>query len=91
MTLSVGDRLGPYEVTSEIGVGRMGQVYRAHDTRLNREVAIKVSTELCSDRFEREARRGRALPPQICTLFAIRPNYLAVEYFGGRISKAHCR
>jgi len=45
MTLSVGDRLGPYAVTSQVGVGGMGQVYRAHDTRLNREVAIKVSTE----------------------------------------------
>jgi eukaryotic-like serine/threonine-protein kinase len=91
MTLSVGDRLGPYEVTSEIGVGRMGQVYRAHDTRLNREVAIKVSTELCSDRFEREARRGRALPPQICTLFAIRPNYLAMSISGGESRRPHCR
>ena len=43
MPLASGDKLGPYEVTSRIGVGGMGEVYRAHDSRLNREVAIKIS------------------------------------------------
>jgi serine/threonine protein kinase len=44
MPLAPGDRLGPYEVTTQIGVGGMGEVYRAVDSRLNREVAIKVSS-----------------------------------------------
>jgi serine/threonine protein kinase len=42
MGLSPGTRLGPYEVTAQIGVGGMGEVYRAHDSRLGRDVAIKV-------------------------------------------------
>ena len=42
MTLSAGARLGPYEIVAPIGAGGMGQVYRARDTRLNRDVAIKV-------------------------------------------------
>ena len=84
MSLSAGDRLGPYEVTSQIGVGGMGQVYRAHDTRLNREVAIKVSIEQFSDRFEREARAVAALNhPNICTLYDVGPNYLVIEYVEG--------
>ena len=45
MTLSAGSRLGPYEVLSPIGAGGMGEVYRARDTRLGREVAIKVLPE----------------------------------------------
>jgi eukaryotic-like serine/threonine-protein kinase len=43
MPLSVGDRLGPYEILAPIGAGGMGEVYRARDPRLNRDVAIKVS------------------------------------------------
>ena len=42
MSLTVGDRLGHYEVTAQIGVGGMGEVYRARDTKLDRDVAIKV-------------------------------------------------
>ena len=56
MSLSVGDKLGPYEILGPIGAGGMGEVYRAHDTRLRREVAIKVSAERFSERFEKEAR-----------------------------------
>src|ERR1700746_1058747 len=67
MALSVGDRLGPYEILAPIGAGGMGEVYRARDTRLGREVAIKVLSEaLSSDpdrlkRFEREARSASSL------------------------------
>jgi eukaryotic-like serine/threonine-protein kinase len=54
MPLSVGNRLGPYEVLEPIGAGGMGAVQRARDTRLERDVAIKVSAERFSDRFEGE-------------------------------------
>ncbi len=62
MALAPGVRLGPYEITAQIGVGGMGEVYRAIDTTLNRQVAVKVLPEsLASDaeriaRFEREAK-----------------------------------
>ncbi len=62
MALTPGTRLGPYEVTAQIGVGGMGEVYRATDTTLNRQVAVKVLPEsLAADaeriaRFEREAK-----------------------------------
>jgi len=84
MPLSVGDRLGPYEVIAPIGAGGMGEVYRARDTRLNREVAIKMSLEHFSDRFEREARSIAALNhPNICTLYDVGPNYLVMELVEG--------
>jgi serine/threonine protein kinase len=57
MPLNPGERLGPYEILSLIGKGGMGEVYRANDTRLGRDVAIKVSGEKFTDRFQREARR----------------------------------
>jgi Tol biopolymer transport system component len=75
MSLSPGERLGPYEVLGPIGAGGMGEVYRARDTRLDRTVALKVlPSELAADpklkaRFEREARAISALAhPNICTL-----------------------
>ena len=52
MPLSVGDKLGPYEILSPIGKGGMGEVYRAHDSRLNRDVAIKVSSAEFTPRRE---------------------------------------
>jgi serine/threonine protein kinase len=58
MPISPGDKLGPYQIISRIGAGGMGEVWKARDTRLGRDVAIKVSHEKFSDRFEREARRG---------------------------------
>jgi len=62
----------------------MGEVYKARDTRLGREVAIKVSAERFSDRFEREARAVAALNhPHICTLHDVGPNYLVMEYIDG--------
>src|SRR5229473_1431766 len=84
MPLSPGDKLGPYEILTPIGAGGMGEVYRAHDSRLNRDVAIKVSQERFSDRFEREARAVAALNhPNICTLHDVGPNYLVMELIEG--------
>ncbi len=63
----------------------MGEVYRARDTRLNREVAIKVSAERFSDRFELEARAIAQLNhPHICQLYDVGPNYLVMEYVEGK-------
>jgi serine/threonine-protein kinase len=62
----------------------MGEVYRARDPRLGRNVAIKVSHEQFSDRFQREARAVAALNhPNICTLYDVGPNYLVMEYIEG--------
>ena len=61
MQLSAGTRLGPYEILAPIGAGGMGEVYKARDTRLNRVVAIKVSKDQFTERFEREARAVAAL------------------------------
>ena len=85
MTLSPGDKLGPYEILAPLGAGGMGEVYRARDPRLNRDVAIKISRERFSDRFEREARAVAALNhPHVCTLFDIGPDYLVLEYVEGK-------
>ena len=54
MPLSAGTLLGPYEILAPIGAGGMGEVYRAHDPRMGRDVAIKVAVERFSDRFSRE-------------------------------------
>src|ERR1035438_7151455 len=79
-----GQSLGPYEVLSALGAGGMGEVYLARDTRLRREVAIKVSAERFSERFEREARAIAALNhPNICTLYDVGPNYLVMELVEG--------
>src|SRR4249920_3975233 len=84
MPLSVGDKLGPYEILAPIGAGGMGEVYRARDTRLGRDVAIKVSAAQFSERFEREARAVAALNhSNICTLHDVGPNYLVMEYIEG--------
>jgi eukaryotic-like serine/threonine-protein kinase len=50
MPLSVGEKLDPYEIIAPIGAGHMGEVYKARDTKLNREVAIKVLTKTSHDR-----------------------------------------
>src|SRR6185295_10899666 len=84
MPLSAGERLGPYEIIALIGAGGMGEVYRAHDPRVGRDVAIKVSHEQFSERFTREARSIGALNhPNICTLFDVGPNFLVMEYVEG--------
>jgi serine/threonine protein kinase len=84
MPLSVGDKLGPYEILAPIGAGGMGDVYKARDTRLDRIVAIKTSKTEFSERFEREARAVAALNhSNICTLYDVGPNYLVMEYIEG--------
>src|SRR5689334_10868468 len=84
MSIRAGEKLGPYEIIESIGKGGMGEVYRARDTRLNRDVAIKVSAERFSERFEREARVIASLNhPNICTLFDVGPNYLVMELVEG--------
>jgi serine/threonine protein kinase/Tol biopolymer transport system component len=80
----IGHRISHYEVVSLLGSGGMGEVYRATDTRLRREVAIKFSITSFSDRFEREARTIAALNhPNICTLHDVGPNYLVMELLEG--------
>jgi eukaryotic-like serine/threonine-protein kinase len=94
MSLSPGSKLGPYEIVGQAGAGGMGEVYRARDSRLGREVAIKVlptSLSLSSDaraRFEREARTISQLNhPNICTLFDVGSDggreYLVLEFIEG--------
>src|ERR1700682_138169 len=84
MVLVAGDKLGPYEIVAPIGKGGMGEVYRARDTRLNREVAIKISAERFTERFENEARAIAALNhSNICHLYDVGPNYLVMELVEG--------
>jgi serine/threonine protein kinase len=85
MPLSTGDELGPYEILAGIGEGGMGEVYRAHDARLHRDVAIKVSAERFSERFGIEARAIASLNhPNVCTLYDVGPNYLVMELVDGQ-------
>ena len=95
MPLFAGTRLGPYEVLAPLGAGGMGEVYRARDTRLSREVAIKVlPADVASDRerlrrFEKEARSASALNhPNIVTIYEIgsagETSYIAMELVDGR-------
>ncbi|MGA2879964.1 MAG: serine/threonine-protein kinase [Bryobacteraceae bacterium] len=86
MPLPAGNKLGPYEILAPIGAGGMGEVYKARDTRLNRTVAIKVSKEQFTDRFEREALLVASLNhPYICQLYDVGPNYLVFEYIDGTL------
>src|SRR5215472_2940464 len=94
MPLASGTKLGPYETVAPLGAGGMGEVYRGHDTRLDRIVAIKIlpahlssSAEL-NARFAREARAVSALNhPHICHLYDIGSQdgvaYLVMEYLDG--------
>jgi serine/threonine protein kinase len=80
MPLTAGAKLGPYEILAPIGSGGMGEVYKAHDPRLGRDVAIKVSAERFGERFEREARAIAALNhPNICQIYDVGDNYLVME------------
>src|ERR1700732_828531 len=94
MAVSVGTHLGSYEVTAQIGAGGMGEVYQAHDTKLGRDVAIKVLPEafahdperLC--RFQREAKMLASLNhPNIATIHGLEQSngtsYLVMELVAG--------
>src|SRR5271169_6429579 len=84
MPLSAGTRLGPYEILAAIGAGGMGEVYRAHDSRLHREVAIKIADAQFSERSAREVHAVAALNhPNICHLYDVGPNYLVMELVEG--------
>jgi eukaryotic-like serine/threonine-protein kinase len=95
MTIAAGARLGPYEVLSPLGAGGMGEVFRARDTRLNREVAVKVlPAAVASDperlkRFEKESRAASALNhPSIVTIYDIGQtdgvSWIAMELVDGK-------
>jgi eukaryotic-like serine/threonine-protein kinase len=94
MTLTKGSKLGPYEIIDPLGAGGMGEVYRAKDTRLDREVAVKVlPSDLAANpefkqRFEREAKTVSSLShPHICALYDIGRedgiDYLVMELLEG--------
>ena len=90
MGLATGTRLGPYEVVAAIGAGGMGEVYRARDTRLQRDVAIKVLPELFARdperlaRFEREARTLAAVNhPHIAHVYGVEGSALVMELVEG--------
>lgn len=80
MSLAAGDKLGPYEILASVGRGGMREVYRARDTRLNRDVAVKVSAAQFTERFERETHAIASLNHlNICTLHDAGPNNRAVS------------
>ena len=98
MSLTVGTRLGPYEIVSPLGAGGMGEVYRARDTRLDRTVAIKVLPEhTASDpefrqRFEREAKViSQISHPHICALYDVGDHALPDAEPGGRDESRRAR
>ena len=83
---TAGTQVGHYQIVSSLGEGGMGQVFKACDTRLGREVAIKAAHEEFSGRFQREARTISSLNhPNICTLYDVGPNYLVMELVQGSV------
>ena len=90
--LDSGARLGPYRLENRLGEGGMGEVFRAVDTRLGRDVAIKIAHEQFSARFEHEARAIASLNhPNICTLYDVGPNYLVMELVEGETLAARLK
>jgi eukaryotic-like serine/threonine-protein kinase len=94
MPLSVGDRLGPYEILTPIGAGGMGEVYRAKDTKLKRDVALKVLPAAFANdpermaRFQREAEVLAALNhPNIAAIYGIEQQALVMEFVEGETLK----
>jgi eukaryotic-like serine/threonine-protein kinase len=99
MALTSGTKLGPYEIQSPLGAGGMGELYRALDTRLGRQVALKVlpATVLCEDisikRFQREARAASSLNhPHICTVYDVGEqdgtHYISMELMEARTGQS---
>ena len=95
MSLNPGARLGPYDIVARLGAGGMGEVYRGRDSRLRREVAIKIlPAEIADDpdrlaRFSREAQAASALKhPNIVTVYDVgvdgRVHFLVMELVEGR-------
>jgi len=90
MPLSAGEKLGPYEIVAPLGAGGMGEVYRARDTRLGRDVALKIlPADLANDpsrraRFEQEARAVAALNhPNIVAVYDVGDGYIVSELVDG--------
>src|SRR5690242_20094844 len=90
MSLSTGTRLGPYDILALLGAGGMGEVYRARDIRLKREVALKLLPETFSRdpermaRFQREAEVLASLNhPNIATIYGVEEGGLAMELVEG--------
>src|SRR5687767_2886615 len=90
MSLSPGTKIGPYEIVAPLGAGGMGEVYRARDARLSRDVAIKILPELFAQdperlaRFEREAKALAALNhPNIAAIYGLEGNALVMELVEG--------
>src|SRR5664279_2043585 len=94
MPLSVGDKLGPYEILAPIGAGGMGEVYRARDTKLKRDVALKVLPEVFARdhermaRFQREAEVLASLNhPNIAAIYGLEDRALVMELVEGESPK----
>jgi eukaryotic-like serine/threonine-protein kinase len=84
LVIAPNDSIGPYQVSARIGRGGMGEVFKAHDSRLGRDVALKMSYEAFTDRFAREARSIAALNhTNICHLYDVGPDYLVMEFVEG--------
>jgi Tol biopolymer transport system component/predicted Ser/Thr protein kinase len=85
MDLKPGDRLGDrYQLLSKLGSGGMGEVWKARDTELDRDVALKVSKAEFTARFKQEARAMAAFShPNICQIYDVGPNYIVMELIDG--------
>ena len=92
VAVAAGARLGPYCIEHKLGEGGMGEVFRAVDTRLGRAVAIKITQEQFSARFQREGRAIASLNhPNICTVHDVGPNYLVMELVEGETLAARLK
>src|SRR4051812_44974725 len=103
MALGSGTRIGPYEIGALLGTGGMGEVYRARDMRLGRDVAVKVLPDAVTaspptlERFQREARSASALNhPNICTIYDVGPGgnsppFIAMELLEGETLQQRLR